>query len=70
MPTTTETNITYCRRPVLRHRALRLLQEVYFLQNPTASGALGGAATLSRTCNRVGYPANNTVVVNSSTGNT
>ena len=68
MPTTTETNITYCRRPSTS--GTQAAAEVYFLQNPTASGALGGAATAHEPATVSATPANNTVVVNNGTGNT
>lgn len=68
VPTTTETNITYCRRPSTS--GTQAAAEVYFLQNPTASGALGGAATAHEPATVSATPANNTVVVNNGTGNT
>ncbi|HET8871883.1 MAG TPA: hypothetical protein VFM48_15675 [Aquabacterium sp.] len=68
VPSTTETNITYCRRPVTS--GTQAAAEVYFLQNPTATGALGGAGSAHEPAVVSAVAANNTVVVNNGTGNT
>lgn len=40
VPTTSETNITYCRRP--QTSGTQAAAQLYFMSNPVASGALGG----------------------------
>lgn len=65
VPGTTQTNITYCRRP--NTSGTQAAAELYFLQNPTATGALGGASTI----HDPSTGANNaTVVVDNGTGKT
>jgi hypothetical protein len=41
VPTTTQTNITYCRRPNVS--GTQASAQLYFMANPVATGALGGA---------------------------
>ena len=69
VPSTAQTNLTYCRRPVTS--GTQAAAEVYFLQNPTATGALGGSGSAHEPAlvDTV-TPANNTLVVNNGTGNT
>jgi Flp pilus assembly protein TadG len=44
VPTTTETNITYCRRP--NTSGTQASAQLYFMANPVATGNLGGAWTI------------------------
>lgn len=69
VPSTTQTNLSYCRRPSTS--GTQASAEVYFLQNPTATGLLGGSGSAHEPAvvDTV-TPANNTVVVNNGTGNT
>ncbi len=69
VPSTTQTNLTYCRRPATS--GTQASAEVYFLQNPTATGLLGGAGSAHEPAGFDAVtPAKNTVVVNNGTGNT
>lgn len=44
VPSTTQTNITYCRRP--QTSGTQAAAQLYFMANPVATGALGGALTI------------------------
>lgn len=68
VPSTAQTNLTYCRRPVTS--GTQAAAEVYFLQNPTATGALGGFGSAHAPAVVDTVVANNTVVVDNGTGNT
>ncbi len=69
VPGTTKTNLTYCRRPNIS--GTQMAAELYFLNNPTATGKLTGADTSHdpQVFDSV-TAANNTVVVDNGTGNT
>lgn len=69
VPGTTKTNLTYCRRP--NTSGTQMSAELYFLNNPTATGKLTGADTSHdpQVFDSV-TAANNTVVVDNGTGNT
>lgn len=44
VPSTTQTNITYCRRP--NTSGTQAAAQLYFMANPVATGSLGGALTI------------------------
>lgn len=81
VPTTTQTNISYCRRP--NTSGTQAAAQLFFMSNPVATGALGGALTihgpdLDGSANEVvagqdslGNPTGNTFTVkmNSGSGN-
>ncbi len=69
VPGTAKTNLTYCRRP--NTSGTQMSAELYFLNNPTASGKLAGADSSHepQVFDSV-TAANNTVVVDNGTGNT
>lgn len=69
VPGTAKTNLTYCRRP--NTSGTQMSAELYFLNNPTASGKLAGAdASHEPQVFDSVTAANNTVVVDNGTGNT
>ena len=65
VPSTNKTNITYCRQPSRVDK--QAVAELYFLQNPSASGVLGG---LSQAHGPADWSGSNQVVVNNGMGNT
>lgn len=68
VPSTARTNITYCRQS--SKVDTQAVAELYFLQNPSASGVLGGLSHAHAPAERSPVVANNTLVVNNGTGNT
>jgi len=76
VPTTTQTNLTYCRRPATS--GTQMGAEVYFLQSVLGTGAAGGAGNIHEPSFITGSaPAGvttvtngGTVVVDNATGNT
>mgnify|MGYP000857371629 CR=1 FL=1 len=64
---TNETRITYCRYPI--GSEVQVAAELYFLQNPIASGPLGGAFSAHGPENISANFNDNTVIVNGGSGN-
>lgn len=63
VPTTTETNLTYCRRPATS--GTQMAAEVYFLQSVLGTGALSGAGSIHEPSYLTGSaPAGAITVVN------